>query len=292
MSLTAPRIMYGIHSLTPYNPVSGVYYGTLMVLKGSTFTMSGETTELRGGSNPYPWAAENGDLSSELSINCSEYPDFIFELFLGKAPTAQTAELSGDASAIVDKYGTTVVGATGLLAAVTVSTPADLKFGKYVIKATGAAAASIYCSTNIDKRRGTDAADFTDDSLLISAITGIGSGSTHIIAGYGITLTAGASAGGMTIGDTATFEVRPVTNSANITATFGALSDTFPEFGALLYTAQRSNGEMTEIDVFKVKAIGLTLGAEEKAFSSWNVTGKASYDSNRSGVFSLRHVRP
>jgi hypothetical protein len=292
MALTAPRILYGIHSLTPYSTSTGLYYGIVRVLKGSVFSLSGEVMELRGGSSRYPWANEDGNISGELNINCAEYPDFLFELFLGKDPTDVAAEASGNASTFTDKYGTTVVDAAGFLSTVTVGTAADLKFGKYIVKATGTNTASVYCSTNIDAVRGTDASDFTDDTLLIASLTGIGSGSTHAITGYGITLTAGASAGGMTTGHTATFEVRPVTTGVNITATMGGLSDVFPEFGALLYSAQRGNQEMFELDVFKMKAIGCSLGAEEKSFSSWNVTAKAAYDSARSGVFSIRHVRP
>lgn len=292
MALTAPRAIFGIHSLTPYNTTTGLYYGILRVLKGSVFNLSGDVIDLRGGSNRYPWTNEDGNISAELNINCQEYPDFLFELFLGKDPSDVAAEASGNVSTLTDKSGTSVVDAAGFLGTITVSTAADLKFGKYIVKATGTNTATVYAATNVDAVRGTDASDFTDDTLAIAALTGIGSGSTHAITGYGITLTAGASAGAMTSGHTATFEVRPVTTGANITATFGGLNDVFPEFGTLLYSSQRGNGEMMEIDVFKVKSIGCSLGAEEKAFSGWNVTGKASYDTNRAGVFSMRHVRP
>ncbi len=292
MALTAPRVLYGIHSVTPYNTSDGTYYGLLRVLKGSVFSLQGEVVELRGGSNRYPWTNEDGNISAELNLQCSEYPDFIFLLFLGKDPTDVTAEASGNVSTFTDKNGTTAVGATGFLSTVTVSTAADLKFGKYIFKVTGAAAGTLYKATNLDDLRGTDASDYTDDTLAIAALTGIGSGSTHAITGHGITLTAGASAGAMTTGDTATFEVRPVTTGVSITATMGGLNDTFPEFGALCYSAQRGNGEMMELDIFKCKTIGLSLGAEEKSFSNWNVTAKAAYDANRSGVFSIRHVRP
>ena len=292
MALTAPRTLYGIHNVTAYNVSTGLYYGLLRVLKSSVFSLQGEVTELRGGSNRYPWTAEDGNISAELNLSCSEYPDFLFELFLGKDPTDVSAEASGNASTLTDKFGTTVVDAAGFLGTVTVGTAADLKFGKYILKATGTNTAKLYCSTNVDAVRGTDASDFTDDILEIASFTGVGTGSTHAVTGYGITLTAGASAGAMTTGHTATFEIRPVTTGVNVTATFGGLNDVFPEFGALCYSAQKGNGEMFEIDIFKLKSVGCSLGAEEKSFSSWSISGKASYDTSRSGVFSMRHVRP
>ena len=292
MALTAPRVLFGINSVALYNTTTGIYYGLLRVLKSCTFTLAGELIELKGGSNPYNWVVENGNINAELAISSSEYPDFIFQLFAGKDPTDVAAEASGNASALTNKNGTSMVSAAGLLAAVTVSTAGDLKFGKYVIKATGSGAANIYWSSNLDEVRGTDASAYTDDTLLIQSLTGIGSGSTHVITNHGLTLTAGASAGSLVTGDTATFEVRPVTTGANITATFGGLNDTYPEFGALCYYAKRSTEEMMEIDIFKCKAIGLSLGAQEKAFGEWSVTAKCAYDSGRSGVYAIRYVKP
>lgn len=292
MALSNPRIFYGIHSVTPYNVTTGNFFGIIRVLQGSTFSLQGEVNELRGGSSKYAWTTEDGNINAELQISASEYPDFLFELFLGKAPTAVVPEAAGNVSTLTDKNGTSVVAATGLLGAITVSTAADLKFGKYVVKATGAAAISVYKSTNIDDTRGTDASDYSSDLLLVESFTGVGSGSTHVLTNHGITLVAGASAGAMVADDTATFEVRPVSTVGGITATFGGLGDSYSEFGALLYSAKRGNGEMFEIDVFRAKAIGMSLGAQEKAYSSWSVTAKCSYDSSRSGVYSIRHLQP
>lgn len=294
MSLSNPRIIYGIHSVTPYNLTTGAFYGMLRVLKGSTFTLNGDIVELRGGSNRFPWAAEDGNITAELALNCSEYPNFLFELFMGKAPTPVAAEASGNCSTLTNKNGTTAMSATIGVATATVkaAAKADLKFGKYVVVVTAAATVDVYCSTNIDFARGTDK-DFESDLLKITpSPLSITTGAAVEIAGYGVELTGGSGTIGMTVGDTATFEVRPISTGTSMTVTCGGLSDVFPSFGALLYSAQRGNGEMFEIDVFSVKAIGLALGAQEKAFSEWSVTGKASYYAARSGVFSLRHLVP
>ncbi len=288
MALTNPRTLFGIHSITPYSTTTFSYYGILQVLAESTLALNGELIELRGGSNPYPWKVENSNIDTTLNINCSEYPDFMFELCLGKAPTANTAESSGNATAITDVKGTSVVAATGLLSTVTVSTAADLKFGRYIIKATGAAAASIYFSSNVDITRGTDD-DFDDDLLLIHTISSVGSGSTHVITGHGLTLTAGASAGAFVTGDTAYFDVRPV-NSKSMEVTIGAPGNLFPEFGALIYGQKMSDDTLYEIDAFTCKVIGMPLGASEKSFSSYQLSGKLSYNASRGGLFKFRHV--
>lgn len=289
MPRSNPRAIFGIHSVTPYRVTSRLPFGQFDVLEGSTLNLTGEVIELRGGSNRFPWAAEDGNINAELSLSCSEYPDFLFELFLGKAPTVYTAESSGDVSDLEDVLGTSVVAATGLLATITVSTPADLKFGKYVLKATGVSTAELYLSSNIDQQRGTPADDFINNELLIATITGIGTGSTHIIADYGITLTAGASAGAMVTGDTAAFEVRPINNGAS-EAVIGGLSDVFPSFGAYLYAQKRGTGQLFEIDAFLVKGIGCALGAQTKAWANYTVTGKLSYDSKRGGLFKMRAI--
>lgn len=286
------RTIYGIHSLTPYNTTDGTYFGMMRVLQGSELSLKGSVNELRGGSNRYAWDAEDGAISADLNVSCSEYPDFIFQLFLGKTPTSLAAEASGNASTLTNKLNSSVVAATGLLGTVTVSTAADLKFGNYLIKATGAAAFKIYWSTNIDALRGTTSADYTDDTLLLQTVASITSAATQVITGHGLTLTAGASATAFTSGDTAIFNVRPVSTGTNMTVTVGGLNDVFPEFGALCYSQKKGNGEMFMLDVFRAKASGVSLGAKEKSFSSWNIDAKCYYDQVKLGVYSVTTVRP
>lgn len=288
MSLSDPRVVFGVHSVTPYNRTTGVPYGMARVLQGSTFKLEGDTIELFGGSSRFAWAIEDGDITAELGFSVSEYPNWLFELFGGKAPTQGTAETSGNVSTITNKNGTSVVAATGLLATGTVTTAADLKFGKYILKATDTDEIEIYCMSDADFGRGTDGS-FSSDALLIDTWTGITSGATHLITNFGITLTAGASATAMTVGDTAEFEVRPV-NTFNRLVSIGGIADVFPEFGAFVYAQKRGSGAVFEIEVYKLKAIGLTLGAERKTFSQNEYTAKASYDSVKNAVCRIREI--
>lgn len=288
MALTQPRTIFGIHSFTPYSRTTGLPYGMARVLQNSTFTMEGDLIELKGGSNKYSWAVEDGDVTAELGFSVSEYPNWLFELFGGKAPTAGSAEPSGGATAITDKYGTSVVAATGLLATVTVSTAADLKYGKYMLKATASDALTLYCSSDIDFGRGVDEG-FTDDTLAVDTWTGISLGATKAFTDFGFTLTAGGSATVLVVGDTATFEVRPI-NTYNRSVVIGGIADSLPEFGAYLYAQKNSAGAVLEVNVFKLKASGLVLGAERKTFSNNEYTAKASYDSVLNGICKVEEV--
>lgn len=291
MGLSQPKTIFGIHSMTPYNRDSLVPYGTARVLQGSTLTLEGETVELRGGSNKFSWAIEDGDFTTaEIAFTMSEYPNWLFELFGGKAPTQRVAETSGDVSNVENKKGTSIVSATGLLAGVTVNTDTDLKTGTYVIQADAADAFSVYAMSDADFGRGTSL-EFIDDSLKIAEFTSVaGTGSTHAIPELGIEFVADASATAFTAGDTASFEIRAI-NQESRDVVIGGLSDVFPEFGAFLYAQKSGSGQIFEIEAFKAKALGLGLGAERKQFGENDYTATLTYDSVKNGILRIREVR-
>lgn len=294
MSLSAPRVLYGIHSIAPYNRSTGVPYGILKVLASSTVSLSGEQTELFGGSSPYAWAAEDANITAEMALNFKEYPDFVFELFLGKAPTSNSAESTGNVSTIANKNGTSAVNATTGIASVaaTGSDEGDLKFGRYVVVVlSGGVTVDVYCLSDVDFDRGTDGDYLTDSLKIAEAITISDTGGTTALADYGLTFTGGSGTVAMTEGDTATFEVRPV-NTASMTVSIGASTDVRPEFGSVVMAQKRGTGEMFEIDAVRCKAFGLPLGFNEKEFSTAEQTVKMLYDSELNKVFDIRYVKP
>lgn len=294
MALSNPRIFFGVHSFTAYNRTTGLPYGMARVVGNSSFSLSGELASLNGGSNKYPWAVEETNISAELSLVFKEYADWMFEVFLGKAVTAGTPSATGTIANFENKKGTSISQATtGIASLAAISgSEGELKFGKYVIKAVTATTVDLYCYSNIDFARGTNE-DFENDLLKItpSPLTVTDSGGTTDVDDFGIEITGGSGTVALTTDDTATFEVLPP-DDASISATFGASEDVFPEFGAFLYGQQRGNGEMVEIDVFRAKAVGLPLGFQEKTFSEAEVTAQAYYDSDRNGVFKMRHIDP
>jgi len=294
MSLSQPRALFGIHSVTPYSRSNGMPYGILKVLAGSTFSLESELIELTGGSQKYPWAIEEGMISGELSCKVKEYPDFLWELFLGKAPTAAGADTAGTVSTLTNKYGTSTKDASTGIASVSVipsTGAANLKFGKYVVKVVSSTTVKVYCTSDLDFNRGTDLTFNDDDLEVTTAAQTITTGGTTDIASIGIRLTGGAGTIGMTTGDTATFEVLPP-STESMSVTIGGVADTWTEFGAIVMSEQLSNGAMFEVDVFKCRGAGMPLGMEMNAWVETELKIKLMYDSTLNGVAKMRHINP
>lgn len=291
MAKSDPRIIFGVHSFTPYSLKTGLPYGSIDVLGGSSFSLNGELESLNGGSAKFPWAVEETTISAELNIKPKEYPDFLFELFLGKQPTLNAAEASGSVTALTAKVGTTITSATtGISVGAKSGSEADLKFGKYVVKVVSATTVDVYVMSSIDFARGTDVS-YENDLLKVTAtpLTIANSAATEV-PGFGIEIT-GGSAVAMTVDDTGLFNVRPV-NTKSSQVVIGATSDVYPNFGAVVMAQKRGNGEMFELDIYKLKAVGLPFNLEEKAFSEAEITAQAFYDATQGGVFSMTHVTP
>jgi len=293
MALSDPNVFFGLHSVAPYSRKTGIFFGISRVLADSTLAISGELVKLNGGSNKWPWAIEDGLLNGEVSLSMREYPDFVFELFLGKKPTTNAAEATGNVSAITNVEGTSAVdGAIGI-ASISLKTAAEaeLKFAKYRVDVVSPTTINIYGSTDLDFARGTDE-EFEDDTLLLNdtPITIPGTGGSVDFDNFGITFNGGSGTIAMTVGDSAEFEVRPV-NEFSRTLTIGSTTDTRPEFGMIVYSALRSDGTMFEVDLLRVKGIGLPLGFSENAFAEPEITAEFFYDSAKNAVFKLRQVR-
>lgn len=293
MALSDPRVIFGVHSASPYNRSTGEFYGIMRVLGGSSVSLSSELVKLNGGSNKYPWAVEDSTITAEISLKVKQYEDFMFELFLGKAPTAvNTPDTDGTVSTVTNKYGTSIVASTGLASVSVIPTTgaADLKFGKYVLKYASATTLNIYVASNIDFARGTDE-DYDNDLLLVGVTGAITTGGNTDVASLGLRFVGGAGVIAFTSGDTATFEVQPpFTKSMSVT--IGANSDVFPEFGCIMLAKKRGNLEMFEVDALRCKGVGMPIGLEENAFSEAEIKAEAFYDSSANAVLKIRHVSP
>lgn len=290
MGLSEPRIFFGVHSIAPYSRTTGEFFGIAKVLASSTLGFTGELIKLNGGSNKWPFAIEDGLLTAEIALGFKEYPNFVFELFLGKAPTTSAAEASGSVSTLTDVKGTSVGNATTGIASITITTAADAKFAKYILKAASATTVDVFASTDLDFARGVDEA-YEDDTLKIvaAAVTVTDSGGTTTIDDFGLTITGGSGTVALVTDDTAEFFVKPI-NTESTEVTIGATTDFRPEFGLISYAAKRADDSMVEFDLFRCKGIGLPIGLEENAFSEAEVTVEAFYDSVRNAVFKMRHV--
>lgn len=289
MSLSSARTLFGVHSMSPYSRTTGQFYGIAKLMGGSNFKLTGALVELFSGSNRFSWQVEDGDIKAELAFSMDEYPDWIFSLFGGKAPTDGSAEASGGTSAITNMKGTSVVAATGILSSITtLSAGANLKFGRYVLVATSSTALDVYASSDIDFGNGTSTS-YTNDALKIGTLT-VSTGATVDLTSYGLEFTGGASATAFVVGDTAIFEVRPI-NLQVADVVIGGISDVYPEFGSFLYAQKSGTGAMFEIEVYRLKNIGLGLGAQRKQYGKNDYTALASYDQTKNAVCRLRMLK-
>ena len=293
MSLSNPRPMYGVYSVTPYNRTTGSPYGTAKVVGQANLNLSGDLVKLMGGASKYPWSIEDGAINSEISLKIKEYPDFLFELFLGKAPTDTGADTSGTCSTLTNVKGSTAKSATiGIAtASVKAAVKTDLKFTKFLVKVVSATTVDVYAMSDEDFNRGTDKV-FENDLLKITASAlPIATTTAVEIPGYGIELTGGSGTIGMTVDDTASFEVKPV-STKSMEVTIGGTSDTYPEFGLVCMAQQMSDGSMWELDIFRAKGIGAPLGFTEKAFSEAEIKVEAFYDAAKNGIAKIRWLLP
>lgn len=290
MALSEPRVFFGVHSVAPYSRTTGEFFGIAKVLATSTLSFTGELVKLNGGSNKWPWAIEDGLLSAEISLGLKEYPNFVFELFLGKAPTTNAAEAAGSTSGLANVKGTSMVSVAGIASVgVKSGSEADVKFGKYIVKALSSTTVDVFMSSDLDFARGTDKV-YENDALKITASPLTIVAATPVtIPDFGLELTGDAGAIALVTGDTAEFFVRPI-NTESTDVTIGATTDFRPEFGMIAMGAKRADDSMVEFDLFRCKGIGLPIGLEENAFSEAEVTVEAFYDAVKNAVFKMRHV--
>jgi len=293
MSLGNPKVMYGIHQFTPYDRVTGEPYGTIRILGGASISLSGELVELFGGSSPYSWDVQDGAITAEMSFKPKEIPNFLFHLLLGKAPTEILAN-AGNVSALVNILNDSVFDAADGIASVGVKAGSeeDLKFGKYLVKAVSATTVDVYAYTNVDFFRGTDKV-YENDLLKITASPlSITKDTAVEVPDFGVELTGGSAVTmTMTTDDTADFEANPP-SSKQMDVVIGEHGVCVPEFAAIIAAQKLSGGQMWLIDCPRIKALGMPLGMEEKAYSEPEITAKLMYDSTLNGIMKIRHIEP
>ncbi len=289
MPLANPRILYGVHSLSPYRRSDKLPYGILKVIGSASIALSSEQELLYAGSNKFPWAAEGKTVSTEFTAKVKAYPDFLFNLFLGATTTTNAAEAGGSVNNFANFLGTSIQNATNgvsTIIAIPSTGAANLKTGKYVLKATAATQLKVYLLSDVDARGA--AADYVDDTLEVATLT-VTAG-TNDIASLGLRLT-GVGTIAFTIGHTALFEVRSP-NTQSTTIVIGQAGLTLPNFGCVLLAQKRATGEIFEIDAPNCVGAGLPMSFEEQAFSQPELKMTMLYDSTSNQVMTIRHVLP
>jgi hypothetical protein len=285
MSLSNRQGQFGVHSVTLYNRTTKVPIAIAKVIGECTVNFEAELVDLMGGSNQYIWDTEVGNISSDISMTLKEYDGDLMEVFLGGSLTTNAAEAAGAIDFQENQVGTTVLdGVNGLTVALTAADDADLKEGYYVIKATAAQAATVYCMSDVDFQRGTDAS-YTDDTLAVFTIDASG---TDVNADFGLTFTANGTVA-MVANDTAIFYVRKP-NASSIELAFGQTGAEFTNVGVILFGQKKSDGSITSLELYNVKAAGMPISFSEKAWSEASVTMKAIYDSTENKIGTYRRT--
>lgn len=293
MSLSNPRIIYGIHSISPYQRSDKMPFGILKVIGSANLALSSDSESLYAGSNKYAWATENKTVSTELTAKVKAYPGFLFQLFLGASVVDSGVDLAGTVSVLKNAKGTSVMSPTTGISGVVVKAlkKENLKFGKYVVKALSANTIGLYLLSDVDLARGM-LGEYVDDTLKVNAtpLTVVTVAGVDVDS-HGLTFTGGSAATAFVIGDTATFEVMPPSNRSSVIIV-GRSTDSFPGFGALLMAQKRATGEMFEIDAHSCVGGGLPISLEENAFSQPELKMNCLYDAELDRVFTIRHILP
>lgn len=293
--LSAPRILFGVHSLSPYSRADHMPYGILKVIGSASMQMQAAVEQLYGGAQKFSWAAESKTISADLACKVKAYPGFLFTQFLGGSVTDNAAETTGSVSnsgVAVNVKGTSVVAATGIATiAVKSGSEASAKFGKYVIKAVSATTVDVYLMSDVDIARGgagayqSDLLKITATALTITASTGVD------VPNFGLTITGGAGTIALVTGDTATFSVRPI-NTGSSDITIGSASTSLPAFGAVILAQKRATAEMFEVEAFNCIGSGFPIAMDEFAFSTTELKVTCIYDTTNDAVFKIRSVIP
>lgn len=294
MSLSAPRILYGVHSISPYSRSDKMPYGILKVVGSASLSLSASVEQLYAGSSKFSWAAESKTISSDIAAKVKAYPGFLFTLFLGGSVTDNAAEALGSVTTLTNFKGTTAKSATIGIASVgiTSGSEADVKFAKYIVKVVGSATVDVYAYSDVDISRGTDNV-YQTDLLKITAtpLTIVTSAAVTVIPGTGLQFVGGSGTIGMTVGDTATFDSRP-NNSGSSDIIIGNSVTALPAFGAILLAQKRATAEMFEIEAFNIIGSGMPIPLAEMAFSTTDLKMTCLYDSSADAVFKIRSAIP
>jgi len=287
MALSSPRGQFGAHSVCFYNRTTGQPTAYVRVVGECNVEFAAETENLEGGSQMYPWDSEVSGISSSIALTGREYDPDTMELLLGGTLTENAAEATGAIDGYVNVKGTSVKDAANGIDDVEVTSgdSADLKEGKYVIVATGADTATLYCLSDVDFQSGEDIT-FEDDTLSVADLDV--SAGDDVQADTGLTFSQIGTPAFVT-GDSAEFYVRKP-NSSSIELVFGQSGAEFSEFGCLIAGQKASDGSITYLELYRCKGAGMPIGFSPKTWSEWSITIQALYDSDKNAIGCFRRT--
>ena len=273
MAKDPKHLTFGIHGVTICDYFTFTPIGEeLDVIGDLELTVSAEIEALYGGSHIFPVAGEGKSFSCEGSLELREYPEEIAEYLVAGVGAATAAAAAGGVTTIANRKGTSVMSATTGIASVGLKTgeTAELKAGIYVVVATAATKVDVYACTKQFLKRGTDLT-LTAGSMKIASDLTVETSTAVEVTDTGVELTGGSGTIGMTVGDTAWYEVYPPHNGVE-TITLGQSDAEFKRVALVLTAQARTTGQIFYIFCPNALCLGLPLGMKEKAFQAGNVT--------------------
>ncbi|MCX6223486.1 MAG: hypothetical protein NTV01_01810 [Bacteroidia bacterium] len=291
MAVSQQKVFFGIHSAAFINRADGLPYGYLKALGNATLDASREEVSIFGGSNPYPFDTQYGNCSSKLSLTIREFKPFIYTL-AGYTVASTALSTTGAVSTltnILSQAAPVMHAGTGIASvAVTSADKANLKAGRYVVKAVSATEVSIYAYTDADGGAGV-ALPLLDDVMCVSNTLSVAQATTAVVA-LGVTFTKGNSTLGMTVGSTAYFDITPVNTGGSFSVTMG--SNPVPVQCALLLAGQKlANGDIDYTYFPSVKVSSVPMTYEQNKHSEGDIQLAVNYDATLGSTFTKSYFQ-
>jgi hypothetical protein len=276
--------LFGVHSIVLLDRANGFlpFKDALFEVIGNIqINTSKEQKPLTGGSSSIPFEVEEGASSAEFSMTIRQCNSAIFEA-IGGVVTRTSAASGGTISPLVNLSGGNLVAAATKIASVAIipsTGEANLKTGRYIVRAMSATTVNIYGTTNQDFLRGTDV-EFQDDELklLASDITITTSGTTAV-ASLGIQLVGGSGTIALTTGTTAMFSVATPHKGIR-DYSMNTIGSSSKYVGLVGYTQRKADGGIGEVFLPRVKLSGFPINLTEKEWPEFEVSGIITTDVN------------
>jgi len=207
MSVNNPITSFGIYQAT-IQDLETLEMFQMLILDSAEPDFSQELVDLRGGGSAFPWASAPGEANGEIKMTVKQFDAGVLKFFSpwesGSITEDTDGEASGNVSTVSNHTGTSIVAATGITnQPVVIPSTGTLKLGDYVLVAEDSNTLGLYVNTDVD------GLTFIDDTLKLGTVD-ISTGANCDLAAAGLRFVGGASATSFTIGDKATFSVRPI----------------------------------------------------------------------------------
>jgi hypothetical protein len=292
MSKDAKKLVFGIHGVTIMDYFTGLPIAELDVIGDLSIPVTAEVESIYGGNHVWPVAGQPITISAEGELELREFPEDIAEYLAAGVGAATVAAATGSVTALANYFGTGCMSATVGIASVGIKTGenANLKAGMYMVKVMSASTVDVFACSSVDLKKGTDLA-LQDDAMKITATAlSVTTGAAVAVPSLGVEFTGGSGTIGMTVGDTAYFEIYPP-HAGVETITLGAAGAEFKSVALMLTARKQTTGEIGYIHCPNALALGIPFGMPEKGWSGGKVDLKVFTHETLNYSMKFTHIK-